>query len=248
MEVLWSFEDASGLHDKLLLSAVHWQELFYEDLTLQLQLLVLFAFIIDSEWTAAFTVQCKGVCNSLTSYPSYFYMHPPSISGTFLKNVGDSFQIQNAALQTINWHRCFLFVQKVWWTAVLCVHTPPRLCCTFTFTANQTLLQLQNILGFQHVFIFICTCTYLRGCFGSGAISSSKRWPMQRGVRVGRVVYLCVCVCVHTHLCYSASVLRSNANKSDFWNLKWQKPFSQSDVCLRIQCCVSFICGELISH
>lgn len=113
-------------------------------------------------------------------------------------------------------------------------------------TANQTLLELHHyIFGLLPYFAFYLYLPY-RGCFGSDAIFSSKSRPVEGGVRVGDLVYMCVC----TQLCYSASVLRSNANKSNSWNLKWQNfsPFSQSGVCFRTQCCVSFMWGERISH
>lgn len=58
-----------------------------------------------------------------------------------------------------------------------------------------------------------------RGCFGSGAILSSKRWPVEGGVRVGDLVYMCVCVYTIMLLCVSSQI---KCQQKQLWNLKWQ--------------------------
>lgn len=111
-----------------------------------------------------------------------------------------------------------MFIYKVWWTAFLCIYTPQPFYCCFPSQLIKHCCSLTSTFGASILFCFLFALLSGRGCFGSGAILSSKCWPMEGGVWVGDLVYMCVC----TQLCYSASVLRSNANKSNSWNLKWQ--------------------------
>lgn len=119
-------------------------------------------------------------------------------------------------------------------------------CVSCPFTADQILLQLNLILA--------CVCTRLcRGCFGSDTVFSSKWWPMQGDVWVGNSAYACVrvrvCICVYTImlLCISSQIKCQQKQLLKFEVAKLQL-FSQRYVCFRIQCCISFMCVEVIFH
>lgn len=183
--------------------------------------------------------------SNLPQYDIFF----PETNLSIRKNGANMIQIQTLApwsglLIDINIYVC---LQGVVNCIFLCIYTPTLLCCPFPSQLIKHCWSFTStFLGFDLILLFICTCPREVVLGQTGAILSSKRWPMNGGVRVGDLGCMYVC----TQLCYSASVLRSNANKSNAWNLKWQNfgPFSQSDVCFRIQCCISFMWGEQISH
>lgn len=105
----------------------------------------------------------------------------------------------------------------MWRTAFLCIYTPPlcrsfpsqliKHCCSFTSTFWASIL---------FCFLFVLALERLFWVRRGSRLQSADQ--MEGGVGVGDLVYMRVC----TQLCYSASVLRSNANKSNSWNLKWQ--------------------------
>lgn len=74
-------------------------------------------------------------------------------------------------------------------------------------------------LGLEYYFGFYLHRS-LRGCFGSGRNLVFKAGDQWKGMFEWEI--WCIRVCVCTQLCYSASVVRSDANKSNSWNLKWQ--------------------------
>lgn len=114
------------------------------------------------------------------------------------------------------------------------------------FTANQTLLQLHGyFLGFYLILLFICSCPreVVLGQAQS-CLQSDDQWK-EGGCQSGRFgVYLCVYTIML--LCFTSQIKCQQKQVLKFEVAKLQ-PFSEPDVCIGIQCCISFMCGELNS-